>query len=81
MQNLMTMNNHAPKGTAVTVVHENGEVQNGHSSDKELVKEHLLLDHTYHVDRTHVGDWTTKVYLEEVPDIAFNSVNFKEIKL
>lgn len=80
MQNLMTMNIHAPRGTAIMVVHENGEVQNGWDFDKDLVKEHLLLDKIYYVDRTEVGDWVTKVHLMEVPGIAFNSVNFKEVK-
>lgn len=79
MQNLMTMNIRAPKGTPVIVLHENGEVQNGMDFDKDKIYAHLNLNALYHVDRTEVGDWTTKIYLEEVPDVAFNSVNFKEV--
>jgi len=75
----MTMNIHALSGTPVMAVQENMIVQNGHQVDKDLVLTHIELDKVYHVNYTVVGDWTTKVYLMEVPGIAFNSVNFKEV--
>lgn len=74
------MNIHAPYQTPVMVVQDAiGNVLNGTPPDKELVAKHLKLDTVYYVHHTDPGDWTTKVYLMELPGVAFNSVNFKEV--
>lgn len=79
MQVLLTMDIRSPKGTLVTVIHDNGGIVNGTEDDKNLAALYLNLDKVYTVDHTDVQDWVTRVYLTEVPGIAFNSVNFKEV--
>ena len=37
---------------------------------------HLTVGNTYTVTRVEAGSWLTLVYLQEVPDIGFNSVMF-----
>lgn len=51
----------------------------GYGSDQETVRDHLRVDEIYTVERTEVRDSSTEVYLQEVPDIAFNSVNFVDV--
>jgi len=51
----------------------------GHDHDKEAVKEHLEVGKVYTVQRTYVSGYSTKVTLKELPDVRFNSVNFKDV--
>jgi len=48
----------------------------GYDQDRESAKENLDLKETYTVDCTVVGTCNTIVYLKEVPNIGFNTVNF-----
>lgn len=51
----------------------------GYEHHQQQAKEHLVAGDQYTVDRTDVGSWHTDVYLQEVPDVAFNSVLFKDV--
>lgn len=50
----------------------------GYDSEKETVKELLNFDTEYTIERTNVYSWSTTVYLQEFPNVAFNSVFFKD---
>lgn len=40
---------------------------------------YLIYDKTYTVEKTNVYNWYTEVYLQEFPEISFNSVHFKDV--
>lgn len=67
------MNIYAKKGDKVIFKYPTA----GHKHDHELVKKHLTLNELYTVNKTVVGEYHTDVYLEEFPNITFNSVNFE----
>lgn len=67
----------ALKGHIVKVTEKT--IKNGSNSDKELAKKYLEVGKEYIVDHTDVSDWSTDVYLREIPDVRFNSVNFKSV--
>lgn len=68
-----TMNIYAPRGAKVVFLN-----QNGYDHDLEYARSCGLVEgHTYTVDRTVVHSWITDVYLQEFPDIPFNSVMFR----
>lgn len=67
----------ALEGHKVVVTEETKN--NGHYHDSDQVKEHLELGKEYTVDRTDVGGSHTDVYLKEVPNVRFNSVNFEDV--
>lgn len=67
------MNIHAKKGEKVIFKYPTA----GHKHDHELVKKYLSLNEIYTVERTIVSEYHTDVYLEEFPNVAFNSVNFE----
>lgn len=52
---------------------------NGYQYDVNKVKEHLELNEIYTVEKTVVDNFNTDVYLQEIPGIRFNSVNFEGI--
>lgn len=70
------MNIHAKKGSKVVVTEKTKN--SGYSIDAERVAKHLEVGKPYTVDRTDVSGWRTDVYLEEVPGVSFNSVNFED---
>ena len=55
-------------------VYFNGSLNNGYKYDSEDAKKYLKIGEIYTVDYTIVHSSTTEVYLEEFPDISFNSV-------
>lgn len=65
---------YALKGYKVKVTEDTKN--NGNSWDKEKIKEYLTLEKTYTVKYTHVHSYSTDVYLQEIPEVKFNSVNF-----
>lgn len=69
------MNIYALKGHKVCVV----TLDAGQDHHKQTAKQHLELSKEYTVERTEVGSWHTNVYLQEIPDIAFNSVLFEDV--
>jgi hypothetical protein len=68
----MIMNIYSEKGTKVTVTESS--LNNGYKYDSETAKKYLTVGETYTVDHTIVHSWTSDVYLEEFPDISFNTV-------
>ncbi len=68
------MDIHSRKGTKVVFCNPDS----GYEYDQELAKEYLTVGKTYTVNHTEVYDWYTRVCLEEVPGITFNSVLFDD---
>ncbi len=52
---------------------------NGFESDKENVRKHLQKGKVYTIDKTNVSSGFTDVFLQEFPNIEFNSVNFEGV--
>ena len=73
-----TMDIHSPAGSKVMVTEQTAN--NGRSYDSENVKKFLEIGKEYTVRCTIVHLCTTDIYLEEIPGIYFNSVNFVNIK-
>lgn len=48
----------------------------GHDYDQANAAKYLKLRHHYTIDRTDVDNWHTSVWLREVPEVSFNSVQF-----
>lgn len=69
------MDNNAPKGTKVVYAYLNA----GWDTDIKKARENLQLNETYTVERTVEHGWHTEVYLQEVPGLYFNSVQFMQI--
>jgi hypothetical protein len=75
----MSMNIYSPEGTKVIALFDNdGNLMNGHDSEKEAASQHLEPNKVYTVDKTEVHSWYTKVYLKDFPNVSFNSVHFEE---
>lgn len=73
MSNLETMNIHAKPGHKVVFAGVNGS-----TSDLYHGGVHLKVGEVYTVDDINIGNWSTYVYLKEIPEQAFNSVLFKD---
>lgn len=67
------MDIYSPPGTKVVFAHPDW----GYPYHQEVAAKHLKLGEKYTVDKTDPGDWSTRVYLREVPGVAFNSVLFE----
>lgn len=52
----------------------------GYEFHQELAKKHLTIGDTYTVDYTNVDSWHTDVFLEEIPNVKFNSVFFEDVE-
>jgi len=52
----------------------------GYDADKIKAEAHLVLNQVYTINCTVVHDWSTDVYLQEIPDVKFNSVFFEDVK-
>jgi len=64
-------------GTKIVVTETSAK--NGYTSDENKVAAHLTIGVLYTVERMEVDSWSSEVYLEEFPNIPFNSVNFENI--
>jgi len=58
----------------------NSNPDSGYDPDVMQNKKYLKLGETYTVSKVRSGDWHTEIYLEEFPDIPFNSIQFKVCK-
>jgi len=76
--NFERMNIFAVNGYRVMVTEETKN--NGYNDDKENVKSYLKPYKIYTVKYTMVEGYDTTVFLNEIPNIGFNSVNFVEIE-
>ena len=65
----------APYGTKVKFTHPTY----GWPGDIKQAERYLKLGQIYTVLRTVIYDSSTTVYLEEIPRIGFNSVQFDEV--
>ncbi|PIC81061.1 hypothetical protein CSV75_04590 [Sporosarcina sp. P18a] len=54
--------------------------ENGRQSDSDRASKHLKVDEIYTVKKISVGGSSSAVELIEVPGIAFNTVQFTNIK-
>lgn len=68
------MNIYAMKGHKVKCE----TLEAGYDHHKRVAEKHLKVGNEYTVERTEVGGWHTDVYLQEFPDVAFNSVFFED---
>ena len=48
----------------------------GYDSDKENCEKYLILDFYYRVKEVDMSGSHTDIYLEDFPNVIFNSVNF-----
>ena len=71
------MNIYALEGHKVKVVEQTAN--SGYKEDVELIRKHCVIDKEYTVDYTIVHSSSTDVYLKEIPNIRFNSVNFVDV--
>jgi hypothetical protein len=69
------MNIYALKGHKVRCKNLTG----GYDSEKDLAKKHLEIGKEYTIEKTIVDNWSTDVWLEEIPDVRFNSVFFERL--
>jgi hypothetical protein len=51
----------------------------GYNYHQEIAQKYLEINKEYTVEKTMVDSWYTNVYLEEFPDIKFNSVFFEDV--
>jgi hypothetical protein len=69
------MNIYAESGDKITYCNPNS----GYQYDQEKAAKYLTLGNTYTIDYTDVSGWRTDVYIQEFPEISFNSVMFEDI--
>ncbi|MEL1246321.1 hypothetical protein AAEO56_18760 [Flavobacterium sp. DGU11] len=69
------MNIYALKGHKVRC----SDLDNGYEYQQEIARRHLVLGEVYTIDKTEVGSSSTKVMLQEVPGVFFNSVFFDDV--
>ena len=50
----------------------------GYQQDIVRAERYLELDKEYTIEQTHVSGYQTSVFIEEVPNISFNSVLFED---
>lgn len=75
-QSLYRMDIYSPHGTKVIL----DAPENGYPHHQETLKKAgLVVGRVYTVNFTEVHDCYTDVYLVEVPNVAFNSVNFGDL--
>lgn len=66
------MDIYAPKGTKVKCT----TLSAGYEIEQFKTKQYLEIGKEYTVEKTIVDRYRTEVYLQEFPDISFNSVFF-----
>lgn len=69
------MNIYAIKGHKVRVKTYDA----GYEYQEKLIRDNLKLGEEYTILRTEVASSYTEVFLEEFPDISFNSVFFEDV--
>lgn len=68
------MNIHAKNGHKVICSTHDA----GYDPDEERARKYLTVGDEYTIERTVVHSWFTDVYLQEFPEISFNSVFFED---
>ena len=71
------MDIHTKPGGKIVVTEESAK--SGYKSHQETVRDYLIIGQEYTVKKIYIENWHTDVYIEEVPGVPFNSVNFKNV--
>lgn len=71
----MSMNIFSRCGDKVVFNHPNA----GYDHHQKTARKHLVVGKVYTVNFTVVSSWHTDVYLQEVPNVMFNSVLFDDV--
>lgn len=74
--NQKSMTAPAPNGHKVKVTETS--FKNGWDHKRDHVEKFLKVGGLYTVERTEMHSWHTKVWLQEIPNEEFNSVNFED---
>lgn len=53
--------------------------QSGYNYQTEVAEKYLEVGKEYTVERTEVESWYTNVWLQEFPDVKFNSTCFEDV--
>lgn len=72
------MNINAQEGDKVIITEDS--IENGYEFDKHRTKNHLKIGDIYTIDYSIIHKWSTEVFIKEVPNVSFNSVNFEDHK-
>jgi hypothetical protein len=72
-----SINIYADKGHRVTVGEET--IGWGYSHDKEKAKKYLQVGKVYTIYHIEIREWSSDVFLDEIPQQYFNSVHFLEL--
>lgn len=72
--NSKTMNIYALNGHKVKCKTLSG----GYSYHQEIAEKYLKIDEEYTIEKTEVDSWHTDVWLQELPNVKFNSVFFED---
>ncbi len=72
------MNIYAKPGSQVKVTGDS--FNNGLTENRVDIAKHLKLGKIYTVLKTKVHNFSSEVYLQEVPGVSFNTVNFEDVK-
>jgi len=67
------MDIYAGSGTLVIFTHPN----NGYPGDQKEAAKFLEVGEVYTVEKTDVANWMTRVYLQEIPNVSFDSAMFE----
>lgn len=54
--------------------------EGGYDSDKERANKYLTVGEVYTVDIIDIGNWMSDVYLQDFPDVDFNTVMFEVVE-
>jgi hypothetical protein len=54
--------------------------EGGYDSDQERGYKYLTVGEVYTVDIIDIGNWMSDVYLQDFPDIDFNTVMFEVVE-
>lgn len=70
------MNIFSIKGHKVKCVNHDS----GYDYEQKTARKHLVIGQEYTIEKTNVEGWYTNVYLQEFPDIIFNSTFFEDVR-
>lgn len=54
-------------------------LKGGYEYDEEIAKKYLEIGREYTVEKIVVHNWSTEIWLKEIPNVMFNSVFFDDI--
>lgn len=54
--------------------------EGGYPGDQIAAKKHLTVGKIYTVSHVHIADWSSEVFLKEIDERGFNTVQFEDIE-